>query len=502
MTQTEAVRPQSVLPNPRLDQGLILVVALLFAAIHLRYSYDDAYITYRYAYNLAAGQGFVYNAGERFLGTSAPLYGLLLGILGWFHPGSIPILSGFLSGLGLIFTGLALYRLGADSEKPLCGLLAALVFVANPMTLATFGGEMLFQMMLIAWAFVCCAQQKTVWTAVLLALAILVRPDALLAAGVVGAHLLWTRRRFPVREALILMAVLLPFALAAWAYYGSPLPATMGAKVAQTRSGSWGTFGRGTWNALILQLPRSRPVPGVIPMPGAWVFLAAVLLGVAVVWRYRFMWLSLAWAVVFALVYHLAHLPFYGWYIVPIVFALSLLAGCGFDGAVDLITRQLGTAKRGLAQGLVLLAVGLLTAIQIPNARFHAFVARTAPIPRLYTKTGRWLAQNTAPTASVGYLEIGFLGYYAHRRMIDPLGLINAGVTPHVAQGDFGWAYRHFRPDYIVENPHFDVMLMTRVMQSDWFRREYAPVATLTQPGVPPLTVYRRTMPPERAASD
>ncbi|MCB0187901.1 MAG: hypothetical protein KDE31_26715, partial [Caldilineaceae bacterium] len=39
---------------------------------------DDAFITYRYAENLATGQGFVYNAGERLLGTSTPLYTLLL----------------------------------------------------------------------------------------------------------------------------------------------------------------------------------------------------------------------------------------------------------------------------------------------------------------------------------------------------------------------------------------------------------------------------------------
>ena len=39
---------------------------------------DDAPITYRYAENLAAGHGFVYNIGERILGTSTPLYTLLL----------------------------------------------------------------------------------------------------------------------------------------------------------------------------------------------------------------------------------------------------------------------------------------------------------------------------------------------------------------------------------------------------------------------------------------
>ena len=35
---------------------------------------DDAYITFRYARNVATGVGFVYNAGDRVLGTTTPAY--------------------------------------------------------------------------------------------------------------------------------------------------------------------------------------------------------------------------------------------------------------------------------------------------------------------------------------------------------------------------------------------------------------------------------------------
>jgi hypothetical protein len=36
------------------------------------YTVDDAFITFRYAENLAAGNGFVYNLGEKVLGTTTP----------------------------------------------------------------------------------------------------------------------------------------------------------------------------------------------------------------------------------------------------------------------------------------------------------------------------------------------------------------------------------------------------------------------------------------------
>ena len=37
---------------------------------------DDSYITFRYARNLLAGEGFVYNPGVRLMGTTTPLYTL------------------------------------------------------------------------------------------------------------------------------------------------------------------------------------------------------------------------------------------------------------------------------------------------------------------------------------------------------------------------------------------------------------------------------------------
>ena len=38
---------------------------------------DDAYITYRYAQNLATGHGFAFNPGDHILGTTSPGHALL-----------------------------------------------------------------------------------------------------------------------------------------------------------------------------------------------------------------------------------------------------------------------------------------------------------------------------------------------------------------------------------------------------------------------------------------
>lgn len=57
---------------------LVGIIGLCLFAILYQRGYDDPYITYRYAHNLAHGLGFVYNPDTPTLSTTAPLFGLIL----------------------------------------------------------------------------------------------------------------------------------------------------------------------------------------------------------------------------------------------------------------------------------------------------------------------------------------------------------------------------------------------------------------------------------------
>jgi hypothetical protein len=116
-------------------------------------------------------------------------------------------------------------------------------------------------------------------------------------------------------------------------------------------------------------------------------------------------------------------------------------------------------------------------------------------VERAYADIGRWLARDTPPSATVGYLEIGIIGYYAQRAMIDPLGLVNPGVSPHVAQRDFLYAYRTHRPDVIVHNPAFLAEYLGPLLNEPWFQTEYERVTTLPSGRDEPVTIYRRRPP-------
>ena len=169
---------------------LITVVTLYIGVTNGHYSYDDAYITYRMADNFSRGLGFVYNVNEWHLGSTAAFYGLLLGSLRWIlsviSPTAppIPVIGGLISALSLLATGWMLYGLGRNARAPLCGLVAGLFYITNPMIFVTFGGEMPFQIALITGAFFAYQQQARPVAAALAALAIVTRPDGVQAAGV------------------------------------------------------------------------------------------------------------------------------------------------------------------------------------------------------------------------------------------------------------------------------------------------------------------------------
>ena len=88
----------------------ILVICLGVASflIFPPYSMDDSYITYRYAYNLYQHNQFVFNLGERILGTTSPLYTLILTAAQIFTE-NIPKMSNLISCISASLAGFLLF---------------------------------------------------------------------------------------------------------------------------------------------------------------------------------------------------------------------------------------------------------------------------------------------------------------------------------------------------------------------------------------------------------
>ena len=104
---------------------------------------DDALITYRYAENLAEGHGFVFNEGERVLGTTTPLLTLLLALGGLvFGVEHIPLCSNCLMISAALGAGLLMYgMLRHAGVGSICAAAAILLFYIHPdVVWSTTGG--------------------------------------------------------------------------------------------------------------------------------------------------------------------------------------------------------------------------------------------------------------------------------------------------------------------------------------------------------------------------
>jgi hypothetical protein len=115
---------------------------------------------------------------------------------------------------------------------------------------------------------------------------------------------------------------------------------------------------------------------------------------------------------------------------------------------------------------------------------------------RAYIAVGQWLARETPPGATVGYLEVGFIGYYSRRHIVDPLGLVSPDAAGAIARRDFLHTYRTRRPDVILHQPAFFPDHLGVLVDQPWFTAEYRAAATLPSGREQPITVYRRMAPP------
>ncbi len=503
------------------------VIALALGVALHPLAVDDAFITYRYAHNLATGHGFTYNPGDPVLSTTAPLWALALGAGALVLPDpssapgqSIPALANALSAVALAVGAVFLFLLGRRKDAPGVGVLSALFLVTGPLLWLSLGLETATFLALALGAVLAYRGGRLYLAAVLLALATLTRADGLVLAAVLAADYCRancqfalrpapTRRanwQFALRSALgaaaLYVAVMLP--LLAWLTwrFGSPLPATLAAKRAQAELGITGFYAHTTYLEGLTILARAR----LAQTPLYLLFVPAIVIGLVALWR-KAGWVRLlaAWGAAQLLGYTLLGVTPYYWYYAPLVPGLAAAAALGVvEGVRWLGGMGIGeSGKRGIGTvwaGLLLLALvwsdwALVQALDGPLPPPDDVVSKVLPEAKVdvYERAGRWLRANTPPGARVGVTEVGVMGYYAERPMVDFLGLLKPDVADALARGDLTWALLHYQPDYLALTA-VSPLYAYDLRADPWFQAAYAPVQTFDDARFwgAPLTIYRR----------
>ena len=205
---------------------------------------DDIFVSFRYVENWVRGAGLVFNPGERVEGythflwvtalSALRLLGFDLVTLGRY----LPIVA-WAALLGLLFVNAVRLPVHGDARgrAPWLALPVAAWAVAlhqDAQVYASSGLETaLFGLLLLAGALTA-ARARLDLAAVAYALATLVRPEGMMYAGTAAAWALWCRRDAGAlaRFAGIFTALVAPFAIWKFFYYGTVIPNTYYAKSA------------------------------------------------------------------------------------------------------------------------------------------------------------------------------------------------------------------------------------------------------------------------------
>ena len=408
---------------------IVLLVAVVLAArllgLYVRHVYDDAFITFRYAENLAAGNGFVYNLGERVMGTTSPLWGLVLTPFAWLRvplTGAAPILNTLLDCAVVLLV--LLYCRRRDWMLP--GVLFAVMFAGDPnMVRIPVGGmETSLLLVLCVAALMLFENGRRVPAAVVVAICYFLRPEALLLLALLLVLVARERRwrELTLMVGLSVLTVGIPVGLI-WAYYGGPVAHSVIAK---------STALNGNLLPVLKEELAVNPIHLLVLPLTVWAAARVI--------RLRGLpWHSLLWGVMYAGVYLLLRPAVWGWYFVPLHFVKFLLAAFGL---ADLVGRVRGASRFSVRTwGLVGGGLVLLSGVVIAVATGPAPVRRN-----VYEPLQAWFRQHPARGAKIMAGDIGAVGYYSNAYICDLAGLV---MPRPQARGDLAGAVNSWHPDYL-----------------------------------------------------
>lgn len=419
--------------------GLVLpMLVLLGSMIRVRsFTIDDAYISYRYARNLAHGQGLVYNIGERIEGYTNFLWTVLLagGMRAGIDPDAIAKVLGGAAACGTLWIAYLLER----RLLPLRGVPALgpwlLASSAAQAGYAVFGLETSFFVFLVLAGTELLFRESDrgggfPLSGLVFGLAGLTRPEA---PAFIGIPMLFLGLRFFGAQNLLRGALFAaPIALhMLWrhSYYGTWLPNTLSAKtgnlVGQLHGGMryLGEYVRHAWPAVSLSL---------------------FGLCVAIVLRHRRA-LCLGAVALFVLAYVLLvggdWMPLHR-FVAPFEPYAFALAGLGGRAALESVIHW-GAARRAASAGprmtarvtaaLLITAAGLVAMGAFRGvmlARGHQRILKNEKVfwDSSAGAVAHWLRDNAAP-GEIGVGDIGYIGYTTDYPVLDLLGLVDPVIS-------------------------------------------------------------------------
>jgi len=471
--------------------GMLVAARIIFYQMTW-FTTDDAFITYRYARNIASGLGFVYNVGEHVQGTSSPLYAMYLAAFGAiFGTSSIPMLSRLTAIIADVITLSVLWSMFTGHGEKL-RILILVIFALYPkiVLIAISGMEapVVVMLMLLVWRWYSLGRVDLAVLAS--ACLLLTRLDTFLWVLLIGVAVFLRHKSVPWKPAFIAGLFIGAWIGFCYWYFGSWIPNSVTAKNV-------------AWNHLFPAFDPVRIMAGYLPSdlgssmaaPGLAILMVVLMLPVLLegflCMREKSDKLIFP---VFFIAYNLAFsfgrvlMP--DWYYYPGYIVYIITCGYLIARIIPAVCALLPVRLRFVTSLILLmLFFGL-------GAAYKAGATRWADNPgglflRQNDALGLWLKDNAHPASHVLIEPIGYVGWESNLYIDDYIGLVSPQVVDYRKHSFLSdrWYMAYIKdrtPDYIVQRnwEHTRNMLFHGYGEGmfiepddrEWFDKHYLPV--------------------------
>jgi len=472
---------------------------------------DDSWIHQTYARNLAQYNEWAFIPGEPSAASTSPLYTVLLSLgyrleidyVLWTHGLGIMALT-FLAVIGSRMANQVAPELQYGPLIVGLGLVLTWHHIwaaASGMETLLFGTLTLWLMFLVWREVFDCQSAGTRVVAlrgaifgIASALTTLARPEGIVLVALCGFVLVMIRphgfRTLVLGGSAALVsfgAMMSPYLILNLQLTGGFLPDTAAAKFAQ--------------HAVLLNLPLATRMSDLFSsimvggqlllLPGVVVFAIVVLKRDSIrQWAYL---LPLLWVVALVVLYAL-RLPAsyqHGRYVLPALPSLVLL---GTIGTVMLVRwghspGPVALVRRVFSRVLLLAAIFVYAAFAFVNGP-RIYATDVAIINEEMVATAHWIRENVPMSDVLAAHDIGAVGYFASRSLLDIAGLVSPEVVPYINDGDAIWQFlQENQAEYLVGFPN---QLPNRTSQDDRLCEVFLTGGTTSvRVGGPNMAVYR-----------
>jgi len=449
---------------------VLVVVAVVFGQSMLAHGcYDDAYITFRYARNLALGHGVVYNPGERTDSASSLLWTILLAAAYRVGLHDLPSVASLGDLVAALITGAITLRLGRAFALPailVTPVLAIAVVSAPWLAWAVSGMEtsvfaLLCYATLLAYMWETREYRTPLLSSILGSLALLSRyeavllPIAIVVVDTIGLVANNQQRRHRIISTVMRIGVwtLTLIVFLAWklVYYGSVIPHAVAFKAVEPyyrqAPDTLGFFIR-DFPILVLG---TLGVLVSIPLIRQARHRTQFIVGSACIqsWLALGLWLILSYVVVEHSPY--ADLNRYAIHLLP---GLALIATGGIY-ALWIATRSQTAVLQLLIGGMTLLVLMAQGSASASAARsIGAVWSLTRNVQDQREAVGQWLKAHTNPSSLILSGDAGAIGWYSGRPILDGVGLLSPDAQQAKVTHSGAALLKRVRPSYIADTAY------------------------------------------------